>query len=105
MITEDLLVTDQSYPSVYLQLDLTLAAIDEPEADVIGEMLRKYSVHHKRNECTFHIHAQKVTLDGESLIAFLAIFHDIEVEVSPKIRLRHSGDRRFDIDRDVTPAT
>lgn len=97
MITEDLFDTTSSYASVYLQSDISLTADDEDVAEVLATLLRKYSVGHKRTGGAFAVHAQKVTLDGENLVAFMAILHDNDVDVSPNMKLEHRGERRFDL--------
>lgn len=99
MISEELLHRGISYPSVYFQIDVTLAVTGDEEAEVVANMLLEFSVSHKRDLNNFFITAQKVTLDGESLIAFLALLHDHDVHVSPKVRLEHMGDKRFNIER------
>ena len=99
MISRDLLHPEYSLPSVYFQLDVTFLTFDEIDAELVSEILKKYSVSHVKNGNNFNVSAQKITLAGDDLVTFLAILHDVDVDIEPKIRLQHMGQRRFDIYR------
>jgi hypothetical protein len=75
-----------------------MAVEDNPDAqEVVEGLLRQFSVGFRKEGEILYVWAQKVILDSDALVAFLAVLHDNDVSITPPIKLVHNGIRRFDV--------